>query len=75
MDKDVWKVIFCQRGDDWYWSLRVMGKQGKVKEKQGNAGKTRKNQGNERKPYCPCANDSNDVDNTTVMRLENQKDA
>ena len=52
MDKDVWKVIFCQRGDDWYWSLRVMGKQGKVKEKQGNAGKTRKNQGNERKPYC-----------------------
>ena len=50
-----------------------MEKQGKVKEKQGNAGKTRKNQGNERKPYC--ANDSNDVDDTTVMRLENQKDA
>ena len=46
--------------------------EGKDKEMQG---KTRKNQGNERKPYCPCANDSNDVDDTTVMRLENQKDA
>ena len=50
MDKDVWKVIFCQRGDDWYWSLRVMEKQGKVKEKtrkcREKQGKTKEMKGN-----------------------------